>query len=161
MTTDLTPSQTVGPFLHIGLIRSLVTREVVASDDPRAVIVRGRLLDGAGAGLPDGMIETWQAEGLGRSATDRDGQFEIATLKPAAGATGAPHLAVLVFARGLLKHLHTRLYFPDEPEANAVDPVLALLSGEERATLVARPDAGGLRFDIVLQGPGQTTFFAV
>jgi protocatechuate 3,4-dioxygenase, alpha subunit len=161
MTTDLTPSQTVGPFLHIGLIRSLVTSEVVPRDDPRAMVVRGRLLDGAGTGVPDGMVETWQAEGLGRSATGPDGSFEIVTTKPGRDATAAPHLAVLVFARGLLKHLHTRIYFPDEPEANATDPVLTRLSAEERATLVAQPEAGGLRFDIVLQGPSQTTFFAV
>jgi protocatechuate 3,4-dioxygenase, alpha subunit len=161
MTTELTPSQTVGPFLHIGLIRSLVTPEVVPRDHPGAVVIRGRVLDGAGSGVPDGMVETLQAEGFGRSATAPDGSFEIVTVKPGPVAPAAPHLAVLVFARGLLKHLHTRLYFPDEPAANAADPVLALLSAEERATLVAEPDAGGLRFDIVLQGPRQTTFFAV
>jgi protocatechuate 3,4-dioxygenase alpha subunit len=73
----------------------------------------------------------------------------------------APHVAVSVFARGLLKRLATRLYFPDEGEANASDPVLGLLSDEERATLIAIPDDGFVRFDIRLQGAGQTTFFAV
>jgi protocatechuate 3,4-dioxygenase, alpha subunit len=125
----------------------------VAPGDPRAVVIRGRLLDGAGDGVPDGMIETWQAEGLARSATGPDGSFRIVTVKPAE----ASHLAVLVLARGLLKALHTRLYFPDETE----DPVLALLTAGEQATLIAHPDGNDLRFDIVLQGPGQTTFFAV
>jgi protocatechuate 3,4-dioxygenase alpha subunit len=150
---ELTPSQTVGPYLHIGLIRPPITSEVVAPDDPRALVIHGRLLDGAGEGVPDGMIETWQAEGLGRSATGPDGSYRIVTVKPAA----ASHLAVLVFARGLLKPLHTRLYFPDEAQA----ALLAQLTADEQATLVAHPDGDDLRFDIVLQGPRQTTFFAV
>jgi protocatechuate 3,4-dioxygenase alpha subunit len=73
----------------------------------------------------------------------------------------APHLVVTVFARGLLKHAVTRLYFPDEVEANAADPVLSRLAPERRETLVAVPEDGGLRFDIRLQGPSHTTFFAV
>jgi protocatechuate 3,4-dioxygenase alpha subunit len=73
----------------------------------------------------------------------------------------APHIEVVVFARGLLKHLVTRLYFPDEVEANAADPVLSRLSAAQRETLVAVPEDGGVRFDIRLQGPAQTTFFAV
>ena len=77
------------------------------------------------------------------------------------GGLQAPHIAVGIFARGLLKRVMTRLYFPDESEANAVDPVLSRLTPEQRETLVAVPDDGGLRFDIRLQGPGQTTFFAV
>ena len=77
------------------------------------------------------------------------------------GGLQAPHIAVTVFARGLLKHAVTRLYFPDETEANAEDPVLSRLSPERRATLIAAPEDGGLRFDICLQGPSHTTFFAV
>lgn len=78
------------------------------------------------------------------------------------GRPQAPHVAVTVFARGLLRHVVTRIYFPDEEEANAVDPVLSSLADdEERARLVARPEAGGLRFDIRLQGERQTVFFAV
>ena len=77
------------------------------------------------------------------------------------GRLQAPHIVVGVFARGLLKRLATRIYFPDEEEANASDPVLAELGDDERATLVARDEDGGLRFDIRLQGDGQTTFFAV
>jgi protocatechuate 3,4-dioxygenase alpha subunit len=173
----LTGSQTVGPYLHLGLLAELIPATVVPRGHPDAIVIRGRLLDGAGAPVPDGMIETWQADpagcynaagfaGLGRSGTVDGGVFEIVTVKPgrvpsADGDLQAPHLAVGVFARGLLKRLATRLYFPDEAEANASDPVLGLLSDEERATLTAVPDDGFLRFDIRLQGPGQTTFFAV
>jgi protocatechuate 3,4-dioxygenase alpha subunit len=173
----LTGSQTVGPYLHLGLLAELIPATVVPREHPRAIVIRGRLLDGAGAPVPDGMIETWQADpagrynadgfaGLGRSGTVDGGAFEIVTVKPGrvrhpGGGLQAPHLAVGVFARGLLKRLATRLYFPDEAEANAVDPVLGLLADEERVTLVAVPDGDGLRFDIRLQGAGQTTFFAV
>jgi protocatechuate 3,4-dioxygenase alpha subunit len=184
----LTPSQTSGPYLSIGLIGGDLGAAVVADDDPRAIRIRGRLLDGNGDPVLDGLIETWQANaagryahpadmredvpledgftGFGRSGTVDDGWFEIVTVKPGpvpgpGGAPQAPHLLVGVFARGLLKRLVTRLYFPDEEEANATDPVLSGLEGAERATLVARPDNGGLRFDIRLQGDGETTFFLV
>ena len=104
--------------------------------------------------------------GFGRCGTVDDGWFEFTTVKPGRvpmpdGRRQAPHLVVGVFARGLLKRLATRMYFPDEAEANATDPVLAELGVEERATLVAVAEDGGLRFDIRLQGEGQTTFFAV
>ena len=104
--------------------------------------------------------------GFGRSGTVNDGWFEFVTVKPGRvpapdGELQAPHLVVLVFARGLLKQLVTRLYFPDEPDANASDPILSELDEAERATLIARPEDGGLRFDIHLQGDGETTFFAV
>ncbi len=173
----LTPSQTCGPYLSIGLLRGLVPAELVSADDPAAVRIRGRLLDGAGDGVPDGMVEIWQASpdgryaseeftGFGRTGTAPDGAFELVTVKPGpvawpAGGLQAPHLAVGVFARGLLKRLVTRLYFPDEVEANDADPVLRALSPERRATLVAIPEDGALRFDIHLQGPRETTFFAV
>ena len=181
------PSQTSGPFLSIGLLREHIGSSVVPDDDPRAIRIRGRLLDGNGDAVPDGMIEIWQANaagryahpedarsdipleegflGFGRSGTVNDGWFEFVTVKPGrvpapGGELQAPHLVVLVFARGLLKHLVTRLYFPDEPEANAADPVLSELDESERATLIAHED-GGLRFDIHLQGDFETTFFAV
>jgi protocatechuate 3,4-dioxygenase alpha subunit len=172
-----TPSQTVGPYLHIGMIDGLIGPAAVAPGTPGAVVIRGRLLDGAAEPVPDGMIEAWSADadgrydapghrGLARSGTLGDGAFELVVLKPgrvpaADGALQAPHVAVGVFARGLLKRLATRLYFPDEADANAADPVLRLLSEEERATLVAVPGEGCVRFDIRLQGGGQTTFFAV
>ena len=182
------PSQTSGPFLSIGLLREHIGSSVVPENDPRAIRIRGRLLDGNGDPVPDGMIEIWQANaagryahpedtridipveegflGFGRSGTVDDGWFEFVTVKPGRvpapdGEPQAPHLVVLVFARGLLKQLVTRLYFPDEPEANASDPVLSELDESERATLIAQAEDGGLRFDIHLQGDGETTFFAV
>ena len=173
----LSGSQTVGPYLHIGLLRELIGPEVVARAHPEAIVVRGQLLDGAGAPVPDGMIETWQADpagrydapgfsGIGRSGTDDDGWFELVTVKPGRveypdGRLQAPHIAVSVFARGLLKRLVTRLYFADEVTANDEDPVLARLSALERSTLLGVPDEGFIRFDIRLQGTGQTTFFAI
>lgn len=173
----LSPSQTVGPYLSLGLLGGPIGPELVARDAPGAVVVRGRLLDGAGEPVPDGLVETWQADpagrygaegfgGLGRSGTPGGGWFEIVTVKPGRvpaddGRLQAPHLAVSVLGRGILKRLATRMYFPDELEANVEDPVLGLLSEGERATLVAVPDAGFLRFDIRLQGPGQTTFLAL
>jgi protocatechuate 3,4-dioxygenase alpha subunit len=105
--------------------------------------------------------------GFARCGTDDSGAFRFVTVKPGPvpfpdGRLQAPHLDVSVFARGLLKRLVTRMYFPDEAEANARDPVLSLVeSAEERATLVAQPARDGLRFDIRLQGDGETVFFAV
>jgi protocatechuate 3,4-dioxygenase, alpha subunit len=187
-TSGLTPSQTVGPYLAIGLLREPVPSALVDPLDPRAIRIRGRLFDGAGEAVPDGMIELWQANaagryrheadgrddvpledgfiGFGRSGTDPDGSFELVTVKPGRvpwpdGGFQAPHALLVVFARGLLKHVVTRLYFPDEPDANEADPVLAALSPSQRETLVAVPDADGLRFDIHMQGAAQTTFFAV
>jgi len=185
----LSPSQTVGPYLSIGLLRGLITPEVVDPGDPRALRLRGSLLDGAGEPVPDGMIEIWQANahgryahpadtreelplvdgfrGFGRSGTAPAGRFEFVTVKPGRvpgpdGRLQAPHVNVSVFARGLLKHAVTRIYFPDEAEANAADPVLSALSSDEaRAGLTAVAEGGALRFDIRLQGDRATTFFAV
>jgi protocatechuate 3,4-dioxygenase, alpha subunit len=173
----LTPSQTAGPYLSIGLLRDLVPAALLDPADPRTIRIRGRLLDGAGDGVGDGLVEIWQADeagrygteafaGFGRSGTEDGGWFELATLKPGrvawpAGGLQAPHVAVGILARGLLKRVVTRLYFPDEVAANAADPVLSALAPSQRETLIAVPEEGGLRFDIRLQGPTQTTFFAV
>jgi protocatechuate 3,4-dioxygenase alpha subunit len=184
----LTPSQTTGPYLEIGLIGGPISSNLVDESDPRAIILSGMLSDGAGDPVPDGMIEIWQANatgryahpaddreeipleegftGFGRSATDEAGRFGFVTVKPGRvpwvdGRLQAPHLVVGIFARGLLKRVATRMYFPDEGVANAEDPVLLGLEPEEQASLVARENDGALYFDIVLQGPGQTTFFAV
>jgi len=187
-TLVLTPSQTVGPYLSIGLLTDEMGSSLVPDDDPRAIRIRGQVLDGNGDPVPDGLVEIWQANaagryahpadtrdevsledgfrGFGRSGTVDDGWFEFTTVKPGTvpmpdGRPQAPHLVVGIFARGLLKRIATRMYFPDEEEANAADPVLAELGEQERATLVATAEDGGLRFDIRLQGDGQTTFFAV
>jgi protocatechuate 3,4-dioxygenase, alpha subunit len=156
-----TPSQTVGPFFAIGLCRES-QRELVPGG---AVEIEGRVLDGAGAPVPDAVVELWQpgeaGTRWGRSGTDEEGRFEFLTEKPAAADGGAPAIDVLLFARGLLKHLVTRIYFPDEAAANGADPVLAALAPAERETLIAAEEDGRLRFDIRLQGDQQTVFFAV
>jgi protocatechuate 3,4-dioxygenase, alpha subunit len=184
----LTPSQTAGPYLKIGLLDGPITNRLVEESDPRAIRISGVLLDGAGDRVTDGMVEIWQANaagryahpaddreeipfesgftGFGRSGTEDGGRFEFVTVKPGRvpwvdGRLQAPHLLVGVFARGLMKRVATRMYFPAEENANAEDPVLQGLEPEERATLVARAEDGALRFDVVLQGAGQTTFFAV
>jgi protocatechuate 3,4-dioxygenase, alpha subunit len=182
-----TPSQTVGPFLSIGLAWD-DGQAVVAEGSPGAVWLRGRLLDGAGDGVPDGVIETWQADpdgrfdhpddprgavarqgfrGYGRSATEADGSFAIRTVKPGPvpdgeGGWQAPHIDLSVLARGLLTRVVTRWYFADEAEANGADPVLLSLPDDAaRATLVAQTTPDGYSLDIVLQGERETTFFAV
>jgi protocatechuate 3,4-dioxygenase alpha subunit len=172
MTAGTTPSQTVGPFFSIGLDWE-PGPGVVAGDAVGATWLRGRVLDGAGEAVPDAMVETWQAgpdgraggegfRGFGRCGTDAAGRWAIRTVKPGAVEPGAaPFVAVAVFARGLLRHVVTRIYFGDEAEANAADPVLAGLDEAARATLIAAPDGDGYRFDIHLQGPRETAFFAL
>lgn len=184
----ITPSQTVGPFFAYGLTpeaydaRGIAGGTVATPDDPGArVHVEGRVLDGAGEPVPDAMVEIWQADGEGRYAhpsgnagfrgfgrveTDVDGRFVFLTVKPGrvpgpGGTLQAPHIAVSVFARGLLNRLATRIYFADDP-ANAEDPVLAVVSPARRATLVARREAEGVfAFDIRLHGPDETVFFEI
>ena len=154
MTLTRTPSQTVGPFFSIGLSRR-VQNELV----PGATVLSGQLLDGEGAPIVDGLIELWDGRHWGRCGTDADGRFSFVVAKPSAEA-GAPHLDVLVFARGLLRHQRTRVYFPDESAANGADPVLSALGEAERATLVAVDENDTLRFDIRMQGDRATVFFA-
>jgi protocatechuate 3,4-dioxygenase alpha subunit len=183
----LTPSQTIGPFLHIALPWD-DGEWVVPERTPGAVRIGGRVFDGAGAGVPDGLVETWQADaagrfmhpddprgtaepspagfrGFGRSATDGEGRWSVFTVVPGPlpttdGATEAPHLDVSVFARGLLDRVVTRIYFPGEP-ANDTDPVLSRVDEGRRATLVATRQDGGLCFDIHLQGEHETVFFDI
>lgn len=174
-----TASQTAGPFLSIGLLPLELT-ELVPVGTPGAVVVRGRVLDGAGAAVPDAAVELWQADPdgrldtspstdgiarwFGRSLTDADGRFRFVTVKPGPlsgpGGPEAPHLELLVFARGLMRPVRTRAYFPDETGPNGSDPVLSRVSAERRETLVAYAEGDELAFDIRLQGPGETVFFA-
>ena len=189
MTSPPTPSQTVGPFFHIGVDDGFIGPELVPRDHPDAVLLFGTVTDGEGVPVNDSMIEIWQAnpagryahpedtreelpltegfDGFGRTVTNDEGRYELVTLKPGPvpgpnGQPQAPHIDVSVFARGLLKRLVTRIYFPDEAEANEADPVLSSVADPEaRSGLVAVEEAGGLRFDITLQGDRETTFFAV
>jgi protocatechuate 3,4-dioxygenase alpha subunit len=175
----LTPSQTVGPFLHIALAWP-DGPDVVAPGTPGLIEIRGRVIDGAGEPVADALVETWQADpagrldhpddprgpgdhvpnfrGFGRCPTDEAGEYVIRTVKPGPlpapdGGVEAPHLDVSVFARGLLDRVVTRCYFADEQEANAADPILsALPEPSRRGTLIAAVAGAGYRFDIRLQG---------
>jgi len=211
VTSQVTPSQTVGPFLAIGLPWP-DGPFVVPERTPGAISIAGRVLDGAGDPVSDALVETWQADpagrfahpddprgttstadstgtaatadptgatastpagfrGFGRCPTDETGRYRIVTLRPGPlpcpdGGLEAPHLDVSVFARGLLDRVVTRIYFPDEAQANAADPVLASITdSERRATLIAVAQPGGkageFRFDIRLQGSRETVFFDV
>jgi protocatechuate 3,4-dioxygenase, alpha subunit len=159
----ITPSQTVGPYFALGLL-DRPANELV----PGGIRVTGRVLDGAGEPVPDAMVEIWQADeegryrsdfGWGRSGCDQDGRYSFVTCKPGPVEGQAPHLTMMVFARGLLKPALTRMYFPDEADANAADPVLTAV--DDASTLVARAGEDALEFDVRLQGDGETVFFVV
>jgi len=176
-----TPSQTIGPFFHDALLERGLT-ELVSPGHPGAIKISGVVYDGAGEPVTDAMVEISQAgpnsfeedpntldggfSDWGRSGTTDGGRFSFVTLKPAPvpaadGTPQAPHINVLIFARGLLRQVVTRLYFPDEGEANAGDPVLSSIGDAGlRETLVARDEGDGMyRFDVRLQGEGQSAFF--
>jgi protocatechuate 3,4-dioxygenase alpha subunit len=161
MTLPTTPHQTVGPYYAIGLSRR-PENELAAPDDPAALRLVGRLLDGESDPV-DGLIEVWDVVGRrwGRCGTDADGRFSFVLSKPERAGEDAPRLDAHVFARGLLRHQLTRIYFPDEEAANAADPVLSSLGPDDRATLVAEQEDGALHFDIRMQGERATVFFAV
>jgi protocatechuate 3,4-dioxygenase alpha subunit len=152
-----TPSQTVGPYYEIGLCRR-PDNELAPRTDANALLLIGRLFDGEGAQIADGMIEIWDGSRWGRSGTDSEGRFSFTVTKPPARPAETPRFDVYVFARGLLRHQLTRVYFPDEP--NEVDPVYAALSDADRQTLLAQREDGALRFDIRMQGDRATAFFA-
>lgn len=182
MTT--TPFQTVGPFFRFGLVFD-GCNEIVGSCDGTRIAVEGVVRDGAGAVVPDALIETWQADSSGRyhhpedtrpgaekpfdgfrrAATDAQGRYSLTTIMPGpvpgpGNRQQAPHLVVGVFARGLLTRLVTRIYFDGEP-TNDQDPILELVPQPRVSTLIAkRIGDGRYRFDIVLQGKDETVFFA-
>ena len=160
-----TPSQTVGPFFGFALPFP-GDADAVPSEAEGALRIEGQVLNGAGEPVADSLVEVWQGELFARSRTDGEGAFHFTVRKPSAtrlgdGRVRAPHLNVTVFARGLLRHLATFVYFPDEAEANQSDPVLQLLEPAARETLIARRDGEILRFDIRLQGEDETAFFAI
>jgi protocatechuate 3,4-dioxygenase alpha subunit len=148
----------VGPFFGIGLPFPGDSQAVSRSG--ATIRVEGQLIDGWGQPVPDGLIEIWGGEQFARCRTDPEGAFHFTVTKPAAGAEDeAPHLNVTVFARGLLRHLATRMYFPEENTPNARDRVLNEVDPNRRGTLIAQSDGGVLRFDIRLQGEFETVFF--
>ncbi|HET8875845.1 MAG TPA: protocatechuate 3,4-dioxygenase subunit alpha [Casimicrobiaceae bacterium] len=181
---ETTSSQTVGPYLHIGLTW-LVTDDLVGpGTSGEAIVIEGRITDADGKPVDDALIEIWQAnahgrydhpddardlplepgfKGFGRVPTDAGGAFRFRTIKPGAvpaadGSMQAPHVNVTIFMRGMLKHLATRIYFPGEP-ANATDPLLGGVPVERRDTLIAkRAGDAVLHWNVVLHGAGETVF---
>lgn len=187
MSLLLTASQTLGPFGAIIFDPTELKKVAAPGVVGERITIRGRVLDGDGAPVNDATLETWQAnhlgkyahpedlqekplddrfKGFGRVSTRADGSFELTTIKPGCvpgpgGSTQAPHLAVVIFMRGLLKHLVTRIYFADEA-ANADDPVLRLVPPARQATLIACKLAGEAavyEWHVHLQGPAETVFF--
>jgi len=187
-----TPSQTVGPFFSLGLDRPEWNDLTCGHPQGERIVIAGRVLDGDGAPVPDAVVEIWQANaagryahpedpqtdkaldpnfgGFGRVATDAEGRFHFTTIKPGpvpgrGNSLQAPHINVLLLSRGLLIHLHTRIYFDGEP-ANAADPLLSSIEDPKvRGTLVARREGSAgsgsparYRFDIVMQGDNETAF---
>jgi protocatechuate 3,4-dioxygenase, alpha subunit len=184
-----TPSQTVGPFYSLGLTATPLNTVATDSTEGEKIRIEGQVFDGDGKVVPDALVEIWQANaygrynhpedkqekpldpsftGWGRSETDKAGLFYFETIKPGAvpGAdesVQAPHINMVVFARGMLVHAYTRIYFGDEP-ANAGDPVLSSIKNNaRRKTLIAgreeREGKAVYRFDIRLQGENETVFF--
>jgi protocatechuate 3,4-dioxygenase alpha subunit len=193
-----TPSQTVGPFYGYALPVP-GDGDMAPAGHPGTITVHGRVYDGAGAPVPDALLELWQADrdgdltgapgslrrdpvtgghlgrngvdftGFARVQTDADGHWSVRTLMPGASPSRPPYVSVCVFARGLLHHLYTRLYFPEHAETHAADPLLASLDPARRETLVATAEqpagggqaaagAGTYRFDIRMQGERETVF---
>ena len=179
-----TPSQTVGPYFAYGLTArqyhypngQIADGAIAAEADNRRIRILGRVFDGAGAAIPDALIEFWQADGEGRyggpefrgfgrqgTGTDAEGRYIFDTIKPGGASGAAPFVTIVVFMRGLLSHVYTRLYFSDEEAANAADPVLVSVPAARRQTLIAAREAtaNGIqyRFDIHMQGAAETVFF--
>jgi protocatechuate 3,4-dioxygenase alpha subunit len=175
MSLRATTSQTVGPYLHIGL-NWLITEDLAAQDVAgERIRIEGRVVDGDGKPVNDALVEIWQANsegkygtkqfrGFGRSATDDAGRYRFSTIKPGrvpgpGGKLQAPHIGVNIFMRGQLKQLVSRIYFPGDP-ANGEDPVLALVPAARRDTLVAKAAKdGALEWNVILQGRDETVFF--
>lgn len=185
MSLRASTSQTIGPFLRIGLEWMVIEELAPPGVAGERVRIEGRVFDADGKPVNDAAVEIWQANshgkyaspedsqekpveagfrGYGRSLTDDAGAFRFRTVKPGRvpgpdGRPQAPHLTVIIFMRGLLKQLHTRMYFPDDA-ANAADPVLSLVPAERRSTLVAKQRGeGALEWNVVLQGKNETVFF--
>jgi protocatechuate 3,4-dioxygenase alpha subunit len=188
MIFEVTPSQTVGPYFAIGMPYE-GGNLIVPEGTPGQIRITGTIYDGRGGIVPDHLIEFWQPDGEGNFADiyghgaqstlpgfrgfgrwgveDGDGSYSMLTVKPGrvpgpnSGPLQAPHIDVTLFARGMLNRVVTRIYFADEAEANAADGVLATVPAARRNTLLAQPTEDGYRFDIHLQGAGETVFFDI
>ena len=187
MTVVATTSQTVGPFFSIGLSQLSVSSTYDEGVEGRAITISGQIFDGEGISVPDAQLEFWQADsngfhpgtesnprqtidprfrGFARIGTDCQGAYQVHTIIPGRTATGsggvqAPHIAVLVFLRGILRHLMTRIYFSGNP-ANPQDTILQMVPPERRNTLMAYPiegNASAYLWNIRLQGEQETVFF--
>jgi protocatechuate 3,4-dioxygenase alpha subunit len=182
----LSPSQTIGPFFERALLRDEL--RVLVSDATAGTRIRieGRVVDGDGQVVPDAMVEIWQANshgrynhpldrrplpldpgftGFGRCGTDDEGRFWFETVKPGAVpfdqvVMQAPHVCVTIFARGLLNHVSTRVYFGDEPSTPG-DPILNRVPASRRKTLIAQREGNAYRWDVILQGKDETVFLNV
>jgi protocatechuate 3,4-dioxygenase alpha subunit len=162
----LTPFQTVGPYLHLGLLAGRTPMTAPGLTVP--LVLRGRLLDGSGQGIPDGVLEFWAVgfDGVGRTWTGDDGSYRLDAVMPpsradADGTVHAPHFAVRVLARGILTQYLTRVYFDGHPD-NGRDLVLQLVPADRRHTVIAARSAPGeYHLDVVVQGEGETVFFDV
>jgi protocatechuate 3,4-dioxygenase alpha subunit len=187
MSLQTTPSQTVGPYFRIG-VEPLYCDDVAGAEAVgERISVSGSIVDGDGAPVTDAFIEIWQADaggiyrhaedpraagastafvGFGRVAMDEQGQFRFSTIKPGRtpgpdGKLQAPHLAVMIYMRGILKPVLTRLYFSDEAAANDCDPVLALVPEARRSTLIAARDGAGYAWHVRMQGEHEIVAFSV
>jgi protocatechuate 3,4-dioxygenase, alpha subunit len=185
MSLHATSSQTVGPYFSIGLSPLYIPDLAGAEVEGERITLQGRVIDGDGNAVPDAMIEIWQANasgkyasdedtqdkplspgfrGFGRVPTNNEGGFRLTTIKPGRvpgldGTLQAPHLVALVYMRGLLRHLVTRVYFSDEP-SNADDSILLLVPSDRRGTLIARTIGTGVfEWNVILQGQDETVFF--
>ena len=184
MSLRTTGSQTIGPYLHIGLTWLITDSLVSPGVQGTPVVIEGRVTDGDGAPVNDAVVEIWQAnahgryphpedngtaplepafKGFGRVYTDASGLFRFTTIKPGrvpapGGGLQAPHINVTIFMRGMLRQLNTRIYFPADP-ANAEDAVLQSVPEPRRGTLIAAPREGKLEWNVRLQGAGETVFF--
>lgn len=186
--TRESPSQTAGPYVHIGLTPNyaevhgvfeadLGSQMVTNDTQGHRIKITGTVFDGAGEAVRDALVEIWQPgsngkfagdpkadphfSGFGRCAADLEtGLFSFDTIMPGALRGNAPFITVWIVARGINLGLHTRLYFPHQ-FANANDPVLSQLDEDRRATLIATPTDDGFNFDIHLQGVGETMFFDI
>jgi protocatechuate 3,4-dioxygenase alpha subunit len=187
MALRQTPSLTIGPYFrycltpesygHRGIATGSLLLPGIVGEKIRIV---GQVFDGAGAAMTDALVEIWQADaqgiypqasvpgkfnGFGRVETDKDGRFHFETIKPGpvpgrGNRWQAPHINIIVSARGMLGHVFTRLYFSDEQQANSQDEVLNTVPADRRPTLIAEPDADGIfRLDIRIQGDNETVFF--